>query len=307
MDAVIVLEGQRVGPEFKEWERNPLVNYETVTAGYFDAIGIDVIRGRGFTNADREDAPRVAILSEGLARRLWPGENPIGKRMLPPATTFDETGAPRWTTVVGIVRDARYRGLRDPRFDLYVPYRQNVGVRIKHLMVRTTGDPLAFADPIRAAARRLDSAAIVEGVTTMGDLVRRATASWRFSASTLGLLSFIALGLAALGIYATVSQSVAERTHEIGVRVAVGAAPRQVAHLAVREGLGLAAVGIAAGVLIASGVARILTGLLFEVEPIHPLTYGATAALFVVVTFAATALPASAAARVDPIVALKRP
>jgi predicted lysophospholipase L1 biosynthesis ABC-type transport system permease subunit len=212
---------------------------------------------------------------------------------------------PRWATVVGIVHDARYRGLTDLRFDLYLPYLQIPGTLVKHLMVRTSGDPFSLVPSIRSEARLLDPSTLVEKVATMEDLVERATAPWRFSAWTLGLLSLLALALASLGVYAAISQSVVERTREIGVRVAVGALPREIVGLILREGLGLTLAGITLGLVVALGVGRMLTAILYEVRPIDPLTLAMMAMLFIVVSGVALILPAWHAARVDPALTLR--
>jgi putative ABC transport system permease protein len=306
MDATFLLEGQRTELHLRDWEQNPLVNLESVTPEYFRAIGLAVVRGRAFTEADTERAPRVAIVSERLARRVWPGQDPIGKRLLPPGRSRDDQGRLPWATVVGVVRDARYRGLTDLRFDLYLPYLQIPGMLVKHLMVRTSGDPFSLVPSIRAEAENLEPSALVERIAAMEDLVQRATAPWRFSTWTLGLLSLLALALASLGVYAAVSQSVVERTREIGVRVAVGALPREIVGLILREGMGLTVVGITVGLAVAAGVGRMLTGLLYELRPIDPFTMAAMAMLFIVVSAAALVLPAWRAACVDPASALRR-
>jgi predicted permease len=305
LDGTVLIEGQRTELEFKDWELNPTINHETVTPGFFEAIGTRVLRGRGFTDMDTERTPRVVVVSEGLARRLWPGRDALGQRIMPPGSLLAD-GRLVWSTVVGVVEDARYRGLADPRFDLFAPWLQNTDVRVKHVMVRTSGDPLALAGPIRVEIRRLEPAVIVENVRTMDRIVERATSPWRFSASTLALLSVVALALASRGLCATGSQTVIERTREIGVRVTVGALPRHIARLVLREGLSLTFVGIVIGLVAATAVGRALTGLLFGVSAIDPLTLVSTAALFLVVSVAATLLPAWRAARVDPVAALRR-
>ena len=176
----------------------------------------------------------------------------IGLRILPPGQGLDEQGQPRWAMVVGVVQDARYRGINDLRYDLYLPEAQIPGMRVKHLMVRSTIDPASLTGPIRAEARRLDATALVENAAVMSSLVEHATAPWRFSAWTIGLLGLLALTLAAFGLFATLSQSVVERTREIGIRVAVGALPRQVLSLVFREGLALTVAGIAIGSIVAA-------------------------------------------------------
>jgi putative ABC transport system permease protein len=303
MDSGFVIEGQE---PFVDREKNPRANLESITSDYFRAIGTAVVRGRAFSDTDTLPAPRVAIVSQGLANRVWPGQEPIGKRMLPPGQGLDEKGQPRWATVVGVVQDARYRGINDPRFDIYLPDAQIPGMRVKHLMVRTTVDAASLTSSIRADAKRLDPTVLVENAVVMTSFVERATAPWRFSAWTLGLLGLIALGLASFGVFATLSQSVVERTREIGIRVAVGALPHQVSALVFREGVALTAVGIFLG-----SVAAVLTGgylgrLLFEVPAIDAATLGWMAMLFSVVSAIAVYVPAWRASRLDPTVALRR-
>jgi putative ABC transport system permease protein len=303
MDAGFVIEGQR---QFIDSEKNPRANLESITPDYFRAMGTSVIRGRAFTDADTLAAPRVAIVSQRLARQVWPGQNPIGKLMLPPGQGPDEKGQPRWATVVGVVQDARYRGINDLRYDLYLPEAQIPGMRVKHLMVRTTVDPASLTSSIRAQARRLDPTVLVENAIVMSSFVERATAPWRFSAWTLGLLGLIALALASFGVFATLSQSVVERTREIGIRVAVGALPRQVSALVFREGVALTAVGIALGSAVAMLTGGYLGRLLFEVPSIDAMTLAGMAILFCVVSAIAVYIPAWRAARLDPTVALRR-
>jgi predicted permease len=306
MDAPIVIEGQRPEPEFKDYDRNPPVNLESVTPRYFEAIGTAIVRGRGFTDADTARSPRVAIVSTRLAQRLWPGQEPIGRRLMGPGGELVD-GQPQWATVVGVVEDARYRGLVDLRYDLYLAHQQALGLLVKHLMVRTSGDPLALASAIRAEARRLDGTALVQNVTTMEALVGAATAPWRFSASTLGLLGVLALTLACVGVYAVVSQSVLERTREIGVRVAIGAVPGDIAGLVLRDSLTLTAAGVGLGLAGGIGAGQVFAALLYDVGPMDPLTLAAVAALFVAVSTLAILVPVRRAARVNPVLALRQP
>ncbi len=303
MDSGYIIEGQR---PFIDSEKNPTANLESITPDYFRAIGTSLLRGRAFTAADTFPTPRVAIVSEGLARRLWPGREPIGKRILPPGQGPDDQGQPRWATVVGVVQDARYRGINDLWYDLYLPEAQIPGMRVKHLMVRTTVDPASLTGSIRAEARRLDATALVENAAVMSSLVEQATAAWRFSAWTLGLLGLLALILASFGVFATLSQSVVERTREIGVRVAVGALPVQVAGLVLREGIGLTLAGIALGSAVAMLAGTFLGRLLYEVPSIDAMTLAGMAMLFSLVSAIAVYVPAWRAARLDPTVALRQ-
>jgi putative ABC transport system permease protein len=306
-DASLVIEGQRPSLEARDWEQNPTANLESVTPGYFSAIGMLFVGGRDFNDTDTLNAPRVAIVSERLARRLWPGESALGKQIVRASDGLDERGNPRWATVVGVVRDGRYRGLTDLRYDLYFPYLQIPDLTVKHLMVRATDDPLALVASIRSEIRRLEPAALVERVAVMDEIVDQATAPWRFSAWTLGLLGLIALTLASFGVFATLSQSVVERTREIGIRVAVGALPRQVAGLVFREGVVLTIAGIGLGSAVATLAGGFVGRLLFEVPAIDVVTLAGTATLLGVVSAVAVYVPAWRAARLDPSIALRRP
>jgi predicted permease len=299
-DASILLEGQR--PE--DLKRNPGANYEAITPGYFEAMRMRV-RGRAFTDADDNRGEQVVIVSDGLARRLWPGQEAVGKRLLPPGAPKDANGKPLWSTVVGVVDDARYRGIADVRFDLYVPYLQRPNEEVKHVMVRTKNDPLPLSRTIRAEALRLEPMALVEGPTTMQAIVGNAIAPWRFSASTIGFLSVLAIIIATLGVYGIVRQSSLERTREIAVRVAVGASSGSIAGLVLREAALVVMIGITAGLVAAGAASRVLVGLLFNVPPFDPITFFATAITFGLVALLATYLPARRAARVDPLVALR--
>jgi predicted permease len=300
-DASILLEGQRV----EDSEQNPRANYEAVTPGYFEAMSMRMRRGRPFTDADDNRGQQVAIVSEGLARRLWPGQEAVGKQLLRPGAPKDLNGKPMWSTVVGVVADARYRGIADVRFDLYVPYLQNPNDPVKHLMVRTTTDPLVLARAIRAEALRLEPGALAEAATTMEAVVGKAIAPWRFSASTIGFLSALAIIIAILGVYGIVKQSSVERTKEIAVRVALGASSRSIVTLVLREALLVVMAGIAMGLLAAGIASSVMTSLLFDVQALDPITFFAMAVLFSIVALAATYLPARRAARVDPLVALR--
>jgi putative ABC transport system permease protein len=305
LDAAILIEGQRIDPVYRDRDKNPSVNYETVTADYFRTMRMPVIRGRGFTEADTDKAPQVVIVSDGLARRLWPGQEAVGKRLLRPGAPKDAKGQLKWSTVVGVVEDVRYRGLTDVRFDLYVPYLQRPEDPVKHLMVRTSADMSTMSRTLRAEAIRLDPTALVEGARAMDDVVSDAIAPWRFSATTIAILSALALGLAIMGVYGVVRQAVIERVREIAVRVALGALPHDIVRLVLNEGLLLTATGIVLGLALAIGVGRAISSLLFGVQPLDPVTLIIALGLFVVVAIVAMLLPAVRAVRVDPLVALR--
>jgi putative ABC transport system permease protein len=300
-DAGILVEGQR--PE--DIKTNPGANYEAITPGYFEAMGMHVLRGRAFANSDDSRGPQVVIVSEGLARRFWPGQEALGKRLIRPNAPRDQDGKPVWSTVIGVVENARYRGIADVRFDLYVPYLQNPSDPVKHFMVKTSTDSLAVGRAVRAEALRLEPAALVEGITTMEEVVGSAIAPWRFSASTMGFLSVLATIIATLGVYGIVRQATMEQAREIAVRVALGATQNGIAVLVLRQTLAVVACGIALGLLGAAAASGVLAGLLFGIGRLDPVTFAGMGALFAVVALLATYLPARRAARVDPLAALR--
>lgn len=305
-DAGVVVEGPRVGPDSRAWDESPTTNYEAVTPEYFRTMRIKVLRGRSFSNADTNQAPQVVIVSHGLAERLWPLQNPIGKRLLRQGAPRDARGQPLWSTVVGVVDDVRYRGLTDVRFDLYVPYLQAPTDAVKHVMVRTSVDPMALVPAIRMEATRLEPTALVEAVTTMSDMVGRAVAPWRFGASALGIVSALAIGLAALGVYGIVSQSTVDRMREIAIRTALGAGAGDILRLVVVEGVVFTAIGIGVGLALAAAASSVVSSLLFGVRAADPMTLAAIAMLFFGVALIGMFLPVRRALRVDPAVALRQ-
>ena len=301
MDTGVILEGQMLAPESAS--RNPILNWESATPGYFRAMDIRLLRGRLFDERDTHDSPPVVVVGESLARRLWRGQDPVGKRLLAHGAPGDEK-APGWQTVVGVVEDARYREVDTPRFDLYLPYRQAPG-QVQHFVVRLSGDPLAVAPDLRSAVATLDPDISVDGVSTMEDVVGRAFAPWRFSSIVVSTFAAIALAFAAVGIAALVAFAVTQRTREIGVRLALGAQPRDVVALVAGEGAWVALAGLGVGVPAAWILRRSVESMLFGVAPDDPLTFGAVALLLALVSLLAAYLPARSAARVDPAIALR--
>ena len=188
-------------------------------------------------------APAVVIVSEATAARVWPGQDPIGKRL---ATQVRERGQASWQTVVGVVATARYREIESPRFDLYVPLRQ-ADSDGQHFTVRTTSEPLRLAPLVAAEIASFDKALAMAGVTTMEEIVRRTQGPWRFNMLVFGLFGGVALVLAAVGLFALVAYEVAQRTREIGLRMALGAARGDVVRLMIWQGAKPAAIGMAAG------------------------------------------------------------
>jgi len=298
MDWPFTVEGQSP----KDAERNPLLNFETVSPSYFEAMGIPLVRGRDFTDSDDEGQPGVVIVSEALARRFWPDQDPIGKRIkipLPPTEFHDQ-----WLSVVGVAGDARYREIRATRYDLYMSYRQSDHAS-QHLVVRSTVDVATVAPLVRQAVQELAPELPAPEVTTMNRVVTEALGGPRFAARLFSAFAIVALLLAALGLYGLLAWSVSRRTREIGVRVALGARRSHVARLVLGEGVTLTAAGLAVGLLAALLSARALSALLYGVKPIDGVTLAAASGLLLLVAVLACAVPARRALRLDPVVALR--
>ena len=284
------------------------VNWEAATPDYFRAVGTRLLEGRAFTEQDSADAPKVVIVSRGLARRGWPGQSALGKRLHTyPAKSELKDGIivnVEWQTVVGVVEDARYRGIQNPRLDVYLPYTQ-VSDALYHLVVRTRGEPLALAGPVREQVRALDADAEVGQLTTMQHLVDRALTPWRFASALLGGFALAALLLTASGLFAVLHHFVSGRVREIAIRMALGADPGQVRRFVLSQGLGVTALGIALGSALSLVLARSLSALLYGLDERDPWSYLGGAILIGLVAAVASLLPARRAARVDATVALR--
>jgi putative ABC transport system permease protein len=301
MDTNVIIEGQPLADESAS--RNPILNWEAATPEYFRAMDIRLLRGRLFDQRDTAKSPPVVVIGQSLAARLWPGQSPIGRRLLAYGA-LDEGKEPGWQTVVGVVEDARYREVETPRFDLYQPYRQAPN-QVEHFMVRLSGDPLAAVPALKTALAALDPDARVERISTMEQVVGRAFAPWRFSSIVVAAFAAIGVIFAAVGIATLVAFAVTQRTREIGVRVALGARTRDVVVLVASEGAWITLEGIAIGVLAAWILRRSVESMLFGVAPDDALTFGGVTLLLGVVSLLAAYLPARSAARIDPATALR--
>ena len=298
-DTPFTLEGQSEA----EAERNRVPNFEAITPHYFRTFKIPIKAGREFTDFDTEQKQRVAIISETMAKTLFgPGVDPLGKRL---RLDTEPTDRPEWRTIVGIAGDARYRELQDLRFDLYIPFAQWQMAFVNHFAVRTATDPTAFVATVRREVAALDSTQAVTSIATMEQKVAQNLARPRFSAVLLNWLSGLALLLAVVGIYGVLAYSVAQRTGELGIRIALGAQGRDILRLVIGQGMRLVLVGVGSGLVAAIGLTRWLKTLLFGVTTSDPLTYLGAAMLLMMTALLACWLPARRATRVDPMVALR--
>jgi putative ABC transport system permease protein len=282
-------------------------DWQIASAGYLEAIGERVIRGRSITPDDKADTMLVALINEEMARRYWAGRDPIGGR-------FQIGGGAQnrpFITVVGIVADVRHNGITQAvKEKFYVPHPQwhkSVGnaIRTMTLVMKAQGDPQALAGPVRQIIRELDAKLPVAEVRTMDEVVAATLSAPRFTGILLGVFAALALALSAIGIYGVLSYVVSRRTREIGIRVAIGAGRGQVLRLVLGSGVGLALVGIFVGLAAAALLSRVMTTLLHDVQPGDPATYATVAGVLTAVAIVASLVPAWRATRVDPVKALK--
>ncbi|HEX6199167.1 MAG TPA: ABC transporter permease [Thermoanaerobaculia bacterium] len=288
----------RIPPEGEE----PAADYRVATPGYFDALGIPLARGRLFRPGDDAQAPLVAVVSEELARRAFPGEDPVGRRIKVGGVRNAETP---WRTVVGVVGGVRDNALaREPDPEIYLPLAQQP-TRAMQVVARTATGGEGAAETLRRVVHGIDRAQPVSQVALLADRVHDSLAPQRFVTGLLAAFAGLALVLAAVGLYGVMAYAVGRRTREIGVRTALGARRGDVLALVLRQGAGLIVLGLALGALLAWGLARALAGLLYGVAPGDPVTFAGMAALLAVAALAATWLPARRAARLDPTEALR--
>jgi putative ABC transport system permease protein len=283
-------------------DQRPNAEYRVASPDFFASLGIPVLHGRDFAESDGGPGVRRVIVNEALARQQFPGEDPVGRQIrIDPA-------APH--TIVGVVGSVRQAGLDvEPLPEIYLPYVQ-VGAEGSLfdavLVVRTSVDPASVAPALRRAVWSVDPDLPLFKVATMEKVVDESLARQRLNLWLLAVFAGIALALAAAGLYGVISYLVTQRTREIGVRMALGAQPREVTGLVMRQGAGLTAAGLGLGLLGALALTRLLTGLLYEVSARDPITFAGIAALLAAVALAATWLPARRAARIDPILAMRR-
>jgi predicted permease len=271
-------------------------HYRTATPDYFRAMSIPLVSGRAFDEGDREGRPLVAIISAATARRYWPNQNPIGEQ-------FSINAPP--ITIVGVVADIRTAALdKAPEPTVYVPYRQDPWPSMVFTL-RTNAAPATLSTAVRDAIWAVDKDQPVGAVRTMDEQLSRSLTRRRFSVSLLTGFGVVAVSLAAIGLYGVLAFIVAQRRREIGVRMALGAQPRDVIADVMGQGLRLAGLGVAIGLALALAGTRLLSALLYGTSPTDAVTFAAVATLLVAIAAAASLVPALRASRVDPLVALR--
>jgi putative ABC transport system permease protein len=291
-DTPFVVEGRMAAANSE-----PRAGQNMISPDYFRTMRIALLRGRDFTERDDLRAPPVVVVNQTLARTIWPGDDAVGKHIKVPES-------PEWLTVVGVVGDAKHRTATEPpQPQLYLAHYQ-VPLIFSSLVARTAVPPMSIANDVRRAVWSVDKDQPVWSVSSLDDIVARSHGSTRFLAWLLAIFSAVALVLAASGIYGVMSYSVTERTHEIGIRIALGASADRVMRDIVGRGLALTAVALVIGLAGAAVLGRLARGVLFGVTPGDPATLAGAAALLALVSLAACYIPARRAARVDPVVAL---
>ena len=303
--AYLPLSGDDNGWAFTIEGRPPLptgvfiaAKYRAVSDGFFEAIGMPILRGRGIAQSDHQDATFVVVINEAMARQFWRDEDPVGQRL---------RFAKQMRTVIGVVGDVRHEGLDGkPKPEMYVPIAQAPNVEGgARLVVRTTVEPTAVAASMRAIVAEADSGVPLDVMRTMNEWVAASAGQPRFRAMLLAALSGLALVIAVVGVYGVTSYAVVQRTRELGICLAVGAAPRDVLRLVLRRSLVLISAGIVFGLLAAVALTRLMSDLLYGITPLDTTTFAGVTVLLFVVAFVASYLPARRATRIDPVSALR--
>jgi putative ABC transport system permease protein len=281
-------------------------NHRQVTANYLKTMNVPLRAGRYFDSRDNEQSMPVAIINETMARQYWPGENALGRRFK--IGDPDEPGKP-WKEIIGIVADIRQMGLDEPvKAEMYFPYQQITdwpGFGPRDLAIRTAGETTNLVSAVRQAIREVDPDQPVSNVATMAEVLGEEAAQRRMGMIMLVGFAVLALLLASLGIYGVLAYFVTQHTNEIGVRLALGATPRNILFLVLKKGMGLALIGVAIGIAASFAFTRWMSSLLFGVKAADPLTFVAVPLLLAMVALLACAIPARRATKVDPMVALR--
>jgi putative ABC transport system permease protein len=283
-------------------DQQPDVIYRVIGPGYFGTMGISIVRGRDFTDQDKGDSKDMVVISEKTAQQFWPGQDPIGKRLKPGSSTSTSP----WREVIGVAKDVRQNDLiAPPKMQMYLNYRQLKSIPANALVVRTSIEPMSLAGSVRNTIWSVDKDQAVADIDTMDHIVAEAVARQRFSMFLLGFFAAVALLLASVGIYGVMSYSVAQRTREIGIRIALGARRADVLQMTVRDGLKLVGAGMLVGVAAAFILTRVMATLLYGISATDPITFVGISVVLLAVAILASYIPALRATKVDPIVALR--
>ena len=288
----------REGEDTSNGQNGKFVQMGAVAHNYLQTVGIPMVRGQNFDTSVREDSPKVAIINETAAKTLWPGQDAIGKRF----KFFRDT---EWTQVIGIAHDSKYNTLgEDPVPYMYVPLIQNPSTGVS-LLFRTAGDPNKLLSSVRSQVQALDRNLPLTFVWPIGEVISQALWTSKFGASLLTIFALVAMALCAVGIYGVVAYSVGQRLREFGIRLALGAQPKDVMMMVVRQSAITLSVGLVAGLISAFALARLIVTILYGVSASEPLAFLATALVLATVGLLASYIPARRASRVDPLVALR--
>ena len=293
------VEGYQTGPN----QPGPWGDIRVVTPEFFRAMRIPPRQGRPFGSQDIQGAQAVAVIDEEFVRKYYRGQNPIGKRITFGARPGKQ---PEYINIVGVVGHAMHEGLdAKPRIQLYLPYSQVPNIPSMSVAVRTSGDPLVMTRPVREAIHTVDKDIPLSNVKSMDDLLESSLGQRRLSMILLGAFSAIALLLASIGIYGVLAYSVTQRSRELGIRMALGAARGRVLRLVIGQGMVLAGIGIVIGLAGAFALTRLLASQLYSITPTDPATFAGVSFLLAGIALVATLVPALRATRVDPVVALR--
>jgi predicted permease len=283
-----------------ESERSPVADIAVVDTQYFHTMEVPLISGRNFTTSDGYGALGVAVIDQTLARRYWPNENPLGQQI-----KFGFGAGLKGLTIVGVVGDIKSDGFDAPSVPhIYVSMGQFAPVNAV-VFLRSHGDLEHLGEAVRQEVEKVDPNVPVHSISSMDQIIARSVADRRFALELLGGFAAVALLLAAIGIYGVMSYSFSQRTHEVGVRMALGAQRMNILNMAIGEGMQLVAIGLAIGLIVAGALTRFARSMLFDVSPFDPATFVVTSATLAAVAFLACYLPARRATRVDPLVALR--
>lgn len=291
-----------VGRTYRKGDPPPIVNYTVISPGLFSALGTPILRGRDIQDSDVLTAPPVTLVNRALARQYWPHEDAVGKRVLVPSQKVP-------ATIIGVVADVKHSSLREvPGPEMFEPYTQDVwpSLALMQVVIRTKASPDTVIAAAREAIHQIDPGIPVAKVSTLAKLTGTAMAGERFSMVLVGCFGLLAVLLAAIGIYGVISYSVAQRTREIGIRVALGAQRGQVFESIIRHGLKLSGLGILIGLAAALGMGRLLTTFLYGVSATDPLTFASVSLFLLAVATGASFFPARRAASINPVEALRR-